>query len=284
MGFLKEFLKLTRFEHALMLALAVLISEIIVLGGFPVFTIPIILSLLVPVLSEMGSFSLNDYLDIETDRLNKRLERPLVKGTLSPKFAFYFSWISFLLSIILSYYINFYAFTIVLVFNIFAILYNYKLKDLPLLGNIYIATTMAIPLIFGNFVISETLNPFILLLTILAFLSGLGREIIKSVQDMEGDKKARASKTYPLLVGKNNAIHTAAFIYLLFLFSIGYLLTLIQNLIALSLIGFVGLFYVWQITELIFGKKDQETLEFSRKYTLISLLIGMFAILIEIIF
>ena len=67
MSFLKEFLKLTRFEHAIMLALAVLLSEIIVLGYFPLFSLIIILSLLVPIFSEMGSFALNDYLDINNN-------------------------------------------------------------------------------------------------------------------------------------------------------------------------------------------------------------------------
>ena len=281
MEFLKEMAKLTRIEHALMLAFAVLLAEIIVLGSFPIISIPIIFSLLVPIFSEMGSFSLNDYLDIKTDKINKRFERPLVKGTISPKFAFHFSIICLVLSTVFAFFINYYAFIIALIFNILAILYNYKLKDFPLLGNSYIALSMSIPLLFGNFVISETLNPLILLLVILAFFAGLGREIIKSVQDMEGDKKARKSKTYPLMVGKTNALLTSAFIYFLFLLCTVYLFILIQNLISQVLLILVMLYFLVQIIQLIQGKKDEKFLEKSRKMSLISLFLGLIAILIE---
>ncbi|MFH1260819.1 MAG: UbiA family prenyltransferase [Candidatus Micrarchaeota archaeon] len=214
---IKELIKLTRFEHAIMLAFAVLIAETVVLGSFPQITLIIILSLLVPMFSEMGSFALNDYLDIETDRLNKKTDRPLVRGTISPRFAFYFAICSIIISIALSYFINVFAFAIAIIFNMLAIAYNWKLKDLPLMGNVYIATTMAIPFIFGNFVVSQLLSPLALILALLGFLAGLAREIIKSVQDMEGDIKARKSKTLPVLIGKCASVKIAIVFYLLFI-------------------------------------------------------------------
>ena len=138
----------------IMLAVAVFIGETVVLRSVPQLSLPIILSLLVPMLSEMGSFALNDYLDIETDRLNKKM-RPLVKGTISPGFALWFSVISLALSLVLAYFINTDAFFIALVFDALAIAYDWKLKDLPMLGNIYIGLSMAIPFIFGDFVVSD---------------------------------------------------------------------------------------------------------------------------------
>lgn len=284
MGFLKEFLKLTRFEHAIMLAIAVFISEIIVLNSIPVFTTAILLSILVPVFSEMGAFSLNDYLDMKTDKLNNRMERPLIKGTISPRFALYFGWLSMLFSVILAFYININAFAIAVIFNILAILYNYELKDLPLLGNAYIGLTMSIPFIFGNFVISENLNSMVLLLAMLAFFAGFGREIVKSVQDMEGDKKARKSKTFPLIFGKKPALILASVSYLLFLILTIYLGTILSNIISLILLAVIILFFLWKIIELVKGKDDKKFLEISRKYSLLALLLGLIAVLIEIIF
>ncbi|MFN7991950.1 MAG: UbiA family prenyltransferase, partial [Candidatus Micrarchaeia archaeon] len=192
--FIKDLYRLTRFEHAAMLAFAVFIAETVTLGRIPPATIPIILSLLVPVLSEMGSFALNDYFDIETDRLNGKSDRPLVKGTISPGFALYFSICCLALSSGLASLINIPAFSIALLFNLLAIAYNWKLKDLPLIGNMYIALTMAIPFIFGNFVVSDTLSLTAIVLAALGFVAGLAREIIKSVQDVEGDVKARGSR------------------------------------------------------------------------------------------
>lgn len=214
---IKELAKLTRFEHALMLAFAVLIAETIVLGSLPPLSMAIVLSLFVPVFSEMGAFALNDYLDIETDRLNKKLERPLVKGTISPAFALYFSIVSLLLSTVMAYFINIIAFAIAVLFNLLAVAYNWKLKDIMLMGNIYIALTMAIPFIFGNFVVSDTLSVLAVVLALLGFIAGLAREIVKSVQDMEGDVKARRSKTLPVVIGKKQSLVVAVVLYLLFI-------------------------------------------------------------------
>ena len=217
MGFLKELLRLTRFEHALMLAAAVFIGETVVLRSVPQLSSMIILSLLVPIFSEMGSFALNDYLDIETDRLNKKKERPLVKGTISPWFALWFSVVSLSSSVLLSYFINTNAFLIALVFNLLAIAYNWKLKDLPLVGNIYIGLSMAIPFIFGNFVISDKISMLAIALALIGFVAGLAREIVKSAQDMEGDIKARGSKTLPVVIGKTPALAIASLLYILFI-------------------------------------------------------------------
>lgn len=212
-----ELAKLTRFEHAVMLAIAVFIAEAVVLGSLPLLEPLILISLLVPMLSEMGSFALNDYLDVETDRLNKRTERPLVRGTISPEFALYFSIISLVMSTAVAFFINTYAFAIALLFNAAAVLYNWKLKDIALVGNTYIALTMAIPFIFGNYVVSQELSIMVAVLAVLGFTAGLAREIIKSVQDMKGDVKARGSKTLPVIIGKGAAVGISVFLYLVFI-------------------------------------------------------------------
>lgn len=217
MGFLRELYRLTRFEHALMLALAVLIAEVVASAGIPPISLVLALSLLVPVLSEMGSFALNDYLDVETDRLNRKKDRPLVKGTIAPGFAIWFSAACIALSTALAYFINTPAFIIALAFNALAVLYNWKLKDLPLAGNAYIALTMAIPFVFGNYVISPTLSPLNLTLALLGFVAGLAREIVKSVQDMEGDMAARGSRTLPVVIGKRASLAVAIALYLVFI-------------------------------------------------------------------
>jgi len=215
--FLRELFKLTRFEHAIMLAFAVLIAETAVLGEVPQLSLVLVLSILVPVFSEMGSFALNDYLDMATDRLNKKTDRPLVRGTISPGFALNFSVLSLWLSIALAFFLSSPAFLIAFAFNVLAILYNWKLKDLPLVGNVYIALTMAIPFIFGNFVVAPALAPITLILALLGFVAGLAREIIKSAEDMEGDRKARGSRTLPVIIGERNAVLSAVALYILFI-------------------------------------------------------------------
>ncbi len=277
---LKELIRLTRFEHALMLAFAVLIAETIVLGGLPQFTAIIFLSLLVPVFSEMGSFALNDYMDIDTDRLNKK-DRPLVKGTISPAFALYFSITSLVLSTAFAYLINMAVFAIALAFNIIAIAYNWKLKDTPLLGNVYIALTMAIPFMFGNFVVSEELSQTALVLAVLGFVAGLAREIIKSVQDMEGDIKARGSRTLPVIIGRRSALLAAVFLYLLFipLTAAPFLFGLDFGFFPAVMIGAADA----AILFICYGVLTSDAFKLARDWSLVAFLLGMTGILLAVL-
>jgi geranylgeranylglycerol-phosphate geranylgeranyltransferase len=275
--FLGELWKLTRFEHALMLAFAVLIAETIVLGHLPPADLVLALSLLVPIFSEMGSFALNDYFDIETDKINKKKDRPLVRGTISPGFALNFSMFCMFISSMLAYFINLPAFAIVFAFNLAAIAYNWKLKDLPLLGNAYIGLTMAIPFVFGNFVVSGTLSPLALVLALLGFVAGLAREIIKSAQDMEGDMKARGSKTLPAVIGKKASIALAAILYLIFipLSASPFLIGLEGTLPALALVA-VGDLVVLAVV----FKTLKEDYGFARKFSLVAFLLGLLGLFV----
>jgi len=283
MGFLKELFLLTRFEHALMLAIAVLIGEAIIVGGLPPLSLVIVLSLLVPVFAEMGSFALNDYLDIETDKQNKKTDRPLVRGTISPSFALWFSIASLLVSIILAFFINTAAFAIAIAFNLLAVLYNWKLKDLPLIGNLYIALTMAIPFIFGNFVVSDTLLGISIILASLGFVSGLAREITKSVQDMEGDMKARRSKTLPVIIGAQNSLLAAAILYGIFVcltilpFQMGLKMTMLSS----ALVIFADAAIIHIVYLLLFSNKDPAMLKKARNISLIALFIGLLGLLVS---
>lgn len=298
---LSAFLRLTRFEHAIMLAIAVLIGEIIAGGSVPAFSLAIVLSLLVPIFSQMGSFALNDYLDIGTDKLNKRNDRPLVTGEIKPNFALWFSVLSIAASVILSYFINIYALGIAFIFNLLAIAYNYRLKDLPLAGNVYIGLTMAIPFLFGSVVVQNSIifSPVILSIFAIAFIAGVAREIIKSVEDMEGDKKARKSNTLPILIGADNARKIASLLYLVFVplafapfyFCIGNSTIsnadkilqschgLKANIVPLGLVAIADLGIVY-IAYSVFTDWSRPSLKKARNLSLLSLFIGLIGLLL----
>lgn len=284
---MKELFKLVRFEHAIMLAIAVLTGEIVALGKIPDSSLYqlVLLSLAVPVFSEMGSFALNDYLDIESDRLNKRKDRPLLSGTISKEFTFHFSWVCFIISIVAAYFINTNAILVAMVFNTLAIAYNYKLKDLPLVGNLYIGLAMAIPFIFGNLVVSGQLSKITIILALLGFLSGLAREIIKSTEDLEGDIKARGSKTLPAIIGERTSILIAAVIYIIFipLTILPFYYELIKaNMFSLLLIVIADLL-VLKIVQKIVTKMNQESYKFARKTSLLALFLGLVSYLLAVL-
>ena len=279
-----EFLKLVRFEHALMLAVAVFIAEAIVLGSIPAISSILLLSWLVPAFSEMGSFALNDYLDMESDKINKKMT-PLVRGAISPKFAYPFSIFAFLISTLAAFFINWPAFIIAFLFNLLAIAYNFRLKDMPLLGNAFIGLTMAIPFIFGNFVVANELNTLVLILAALAFISGLAREIIKTVQDMEGDAKARKARTLPILIGERNSLMIASLLYVIFLplaiapFYFG----LPQHIVSLGLVGLADLGILYILIGIL-RFPGAETFKTARNVSLAALFLGLVAYLIAAIY
>ncbi len=212
MGKLEAVLRLTRAEHSAMLAVAVTAAELLVSGlpSIPVFA----LSLASPILISMASFAINDYFDIKVDKLNRK-NRPLVTGELKPAEAIHIAAACFVLGVAASALINAYAFGIALLFAVFSFLYSYRLKETLLAGNIYIAFTMAIPFIFGNYVVSATLSGTVLVLSAMVFLSGLAREVHGTIRDYRGDVKARKAKTLPRAIGVRAAAAVAFALYLI---------------------------------------------------------------------
>jgi geranylgeranylglycerol-phosphate geranylgeranyltransferase len=209
-----DLIKLTRIEHSIMLAIAVLIGEIISAQKLPESSI-VLLSFIPAILLGMASFSINDYFDLKSDRINKRFDRPLVAGKISPKFAHNFAIALFLVGILTSFVVNLNAFIITTVFAFLSYLYSYKLKDIAFIGNVYIAMTMAIPFIYGNFVVNYNLDTGASILGLIAFTTGLAREITGTIRDIGGDKKARGSKTLPIITGIKNSAYIASFLYII---------------------------------------------------------------------
>lgn len=270
---LKGLIELTRIEHAFMLSVAVIIGY--ALSNSLILDLNHIVGLLIPFFIEMGAFALNDVVDFKTDLVNNRFDRPLVRGIITKKEGIFVTIISFLIALLLSFFLDLYVKIIALSFALLSIAYNIKLKDLPLLGNSFIALSMAIPFIFGA-LIGGHVTKEIIYITLTAFFLGMAREIVKSVEDMVGDLKVRKSKTLPILIGKKNALIVALFFVLLF--------------IPFSLLAFFSLpfkfwgFLLFIIAYLLLGKslfllnKPRE----SRNFMLYALIFGLIAYLFQI--
>src|SRR5512136_2710495 len=200
---LKAIWELMRLGHGFMLFLGILIGSIIALEGV---SLPnwdkFILTFFTALFLEASTFALNDYFDIDIDILNKRNDRPLVRGDIKPKTALILFGVLFPLGIICSYFVNFACFIIALITAMFAILYDSHMKKIKFLGNFYIAYVMAIPFVFGGAAVikentfSFAIDPSIYIIALIAFLAGSGREIMKDVQDYEGDKK-KGTRSFP---------------------------------------------------------------------------------------
>ena len=210
---IEDFWKLTRLEHSVMLAFAVAVGEIVALRALPNFDI-LILSVLSPMLVGAASFAINDYFDLRSDRINRRSDRPLVSGRVKPHSALLLSLLLFLAGIILSIFLNFNCFILTLLFSLLAFLYSFKLKDIALVGNIYIALTMAVPFIYGSLAVVNEVADAVLLLSSIAFVSGLAREMMGTARDIRGDRAGRGSRTLPMLIGVRSSLLLSSLLYI----------------------------------------------------------------------
>ncbi len=160
-----------------------------------------------------GSNTINDYFDLEIDKINKP-NRPLVKGIISLNFTYRLAVIEFITGILISILIGKWAFVIVVFTSLLLILYSRYIKQLPLIGNLVVSFSSGMAFIFGGVAVNRvrwTIVP-----AILAFFYHLGREMIKDVQDMKGDAQMNA-KTFPLIFGKTNSLILITLIILLML-------------------------------------------------------------------
>ncbi len=276
-------LKLTRIEHSAMLVVAVVAAELLAKTGSLPGPFALAMSLVAPIFISMGSFALNDYFDIDVDKLNKRRDRPLVNGSLKPAEAAGISALSFAIGVAASAFINPYAFWIALAFALLAIAYSYRLKEVLLVGNVYIAFTMAIPFIFGDYVVSTTLAPAIAPICVMVFLSGLGREIHGTIRDYSGDVKVRNARTLPKAIGTESAAWVALALYVVAIAISAYLFVSIAPFKANAVYGVMVL--VSDALLFYYGagylrKSTREFYDTARNATLAAMAFAVFAILL----
>lgn len=204
---LKAIWELLRLEHGIMYGIAVLIGMVV--SGCPDFKVAL-LGFLTALFCQASSFALNDYLDYEVDLVNNRMDRPLVRGDLKKEHALLLSVILAPFGFLSAYLISLQALLFALIITALGYLYDLKLKETGLIGNVYIAFTMCAPFLFGG-IISCGINVQIALLSILAFLSGLGREIMKGIEDVVGDS-LRNVKSVARVKGVDFAYKISAFL------------------------------------------------------------------------
>jgi len=280
------FARLTRIEHALMLDIAVLIAIFIGAkaagAGLPSIEI-FALALAVPAFVQMGSFALNDYFDVETDKHNKKKDRPIVSGEVGKEEALGIAIVCYLIGNALAYFLGMGAFAIAVVFSVLSVAYNWKLKDVALAGNLYIAATMGIPFVFGSVVVAGEIIRAAWVLAIIACIVGLAREIMKTAQDFDGDKKAREAKTLPAYIGVENSLKVAGLLFLFFvpLSYFPFFYGLSANLFSLGMVSIANLAIIAIATQLLFeygrekGKEREELLKRGRNASLMALLVGL---------
>lgn len=192
--------------NLLQAALAVLLTTAF-LGRFHE-TQTLFLLVLSVILINGGGNIINDIYDVEIDRIN-RPNRPLPAGLISARAAWIYTSILFGTGVVLAFQINLSTLVIAGPLSIsLLIAYSARLKRMPLIGNLVVSFMLGLAFIyvgaaFGS--VDETL-----VMAALAFGFTLIRELVKDLEDMEGDASDSArtlaivwgeTKTRGLVIG-----------------------------------------------------------------------------------
>ncbi|MDF2882623.1 MAG: 4-hydroxybenzoate octaprenyltransferase [Clostridiaceae bacterium] len=209
---IKGLIELLRPELPFAAGICVIIGEIIAFGRFPSF-LKLFLGFVWGFFISSPAMIMNDYFDIEVDRVNSP-HRPLPSALISPTTAINLAIFTTLMGLATSAFINKSAILLYIIFWIVGFLYNWKLKEMGLFGNLLVSCSVAITFIVGGIVVGKPWNEAVWTFSLIVFLFDLGEEIASDVMDIEGDKK-RNVKSLAILIGGKNALRISASLFLL---------------------------------------------------------------------
>jgi geranylgeranylglycerol-phosphate geranylgeranyltransferase len=209
---MNAYLEIMRPSVCLMSLLGIVIGSIVAGVFSPIL---VIYAIIAAVTITGGGNVINDYFDIETDKINSP-HRVLPKGRLSLRKALYWFVILNIIGIGFSFLISI-PFLEIAVFNfIISTVYAWKLKKTPFIGNVAVSYLGASPFLASGLILGSftTLSYPIILLSLIAFFGTLAREILKDVRDVKGDKKIKAH-TLPIVWGEKASRALASLFLLL---------------------------------------------------------------------
>ncbi len=183
---MKPYFETMRPGNCLMASLAVTAGFILVSRSVSAFLIPeMYIAVISAFLITAAGNAINDYTDVSSDKIN-RPSKPIPSGRLSRNSTLIFSVILFLMGIALSFFLPRLAFYIAVFNSMILILYSFYLQGKVFISNISVSYLVASTFLFGGAAAGNiSLASW---LALLAFLPNTAREIVKDIEDMEGDR------------------------------------------------------------------------------------------------
>jgi 4-hydroxybenzoate polyprenyltransferase len=237
---LNGYLKIIRLPNLLIIILTQYLLRICIIGTFyglnaarPAFgSFDFLLLVFATVLIAAGGYVINDYFDVEVDKVNRPVKMVIGK-TMQTNSAYLYYWILTLVGIAIGFYLSFRVKYILLGFIFIAIammlwFYSAQYKKTAFWGNFVVSLLSAMVLLivwlFEFFALRanpinyteamkqlELISIVVVAYAVFAFLITMIREILKDVEDLDGDKTS-GFKTFPVVIGTKGAKKTAAII------------------------------------------------------------------------
>jgi geranylgeranylglycerol-phosphate geranylgeranyltransferase len=190
--------------------ICVVLGEIVALGGLPPLR-ESILGFVSGFFISASAIVLNDYFDLEVDRINTP-ERPLPAGLISPSEAILLTIVTALIGLGAAWLLGISAFLLCLFFWLIGCLYNWKFKEAGLLGNLMVSANVGFTFILGGIAVGQPRDGMVWCFALMAFLIDLGEEIAGDAMDIEGDKK-RGSRSIGIRRGRKFALRISSILF-----------------------------------------------------------------------
>ncbi len=195
------FIELTRpFSYPIPIA-GGLVGALVAAGHNPgaVILLP---AIVLPLLGYSAGQIMNDYIDRHSDEFNAP-HRPIPSGRITPKEALTMAGALYVIFIIASLLINFYAGAITIIAVIFAASYS-LLKKFGGVANIIFPVITSLIAPYASLVTTGTIPPAVVLIAVTIFFYDLGMNIIGTFKDIEGDRISGVC-TLPVRIGPYRA-------------------------------------------------------------------------------
>lgn len=268
------YLRMTRPVNSAMIGFAVLVGSTIAAGCISCINVyKLIAGWLTGFAISSYSMLTNDIFDVEIDRINQP-NRPLPSGRASVKGAWITAGIMAFIGLAAAAYIGLIPFTVAFTALIAAHFYNWRAKRTGLPGNMIVAYSVALPILYGALLV-QVVDARITIYWSMVFLSALAREVVKGIADIEGDSIAGVS-TVAVSEGAEHAAMAAFALYMtaVALSSIPLVYHWVRPLWYGIPVAFTDAIFVYSSLRLL-RSPDRETALWQKKMALLAMLLGL---------
>jgi 4-hydroxybenzoate polyprenyltransferase len=269
-----SYIKITRPINVLITFFVVVVAILISQKGQTDLYIILFASIAASLVAAAGNI-VNDIYDIETDKIS-HADRVLVLGMLSKKEA----WILYLslnlFSVFIAASLSPILLVIVFITTFLLFVYSVYLKKLPLIGNFVIALITGLAFMYGGFAAN---NPYAAVIpAVFAFFINLIREVIKDIQDVDGDSKVGVI-TFPIKFGfQKSKILILIITFILILYTLYPFITELYKIeYFIIVMVFVNPLLILSL-KILFDTKKENTISVISNMLKLNMVLGLIAI------